>query len=263
MKILVTNDDGYNARGIHHLAKWLSPLGEVIVVAPDGPRSAQSMALTVSVPLRLTPIAAPDGSTDDNIKWYGVNGTPVDCVKLALNTLFREEPPAMVVAGINHGSNAAVNVIYSGTMGAVMEGCVCGIPSVGFSLTDHSPAADFTPCKPYVEKISRGVLEHGLPENLCLNVNIPDIDGIPEGMKVVRACRGRWSEEFKEYTDPQGHKFYLLTGNFINDEPEAEDTDEWCLAHRLVSVVPTSPERTAPRCEWPKWLLSAGDKFAK
>ncbi len=254
MRILVTNDDGFQARGIHNLVKWLAPLGKITVVAPDGPRSAQSMAITINTPLRLTPISAPDGSCNPDIEWYCVNGTPVDCVKLALNTIFRNEKPAMVVAGINHGSNSAVNVIYSGTMGAVMEGCICKIPSIGFSLTDHSPDADFTPCKPYVEKISKAVMEHGLPENLCLNVNIPNISGTPEGMRVVRACQGRWSEEFKEYTDPQGKKFYLLTGEFLNDEPENENTDEWCLAHRIVSVVPTNPERTAPQSEWPGWL---------
>ncbi|MDE7381136.1 MAG: 5'/3'-nucleotidase SurE [Muribaculaceae bacterium] len=254
MKILVTNDDGFQARGIHHLAKWLSPFGKVIVVAPDGPRSAQSMAITVNVPLRLSPIPAPDSNSDSNIEWYSVNGTPVDCVKLAMNTIFRDEKPDMVVAGINHGSNSAVNVIYSGTMGAVMEGCICNIPSIGFSLTSHDPMADFAPCKPFVEILAAGVLKHGLPENVCLNVNIPDIDGVPEGMRVVRACRGRWTEEYKEYKDPQGKNFYMLTGSFINEEPEAEDTDEWCLSHRLVSVVPTTPERTAPRGEWPKWL---------
>ncbi len=176
---------------------------------------------------------------------FKVNGTPVDCVKLSMHRIL-DRRPDMVVSGINHGSNAAINVVYSGTMGAAMEGCAFGIPSIGFSLTDHSPDADFSPCRPWVERISRGVLEHGLPEGVCLNVNVPDVDSEPEEMRVVRACRGNWSDEYKEYTDPHGHKFYWLTGRFENEEPEATDTDEWCLAHGIVSVVPTLLDRTGP-----------------
>lgn len=249
MKILVTNDDGWQAAGIHRLAEWLSPLGEVTVVAPDGPRSGQSMAITVNGPLHLRHVAEENG-----IHWYAVNGTPVDCVKLSMHTLFQDGAPDLVVAGINHGSNAAVNVMYSGTMGAVFEGCEFGIPSIGFSLTDHSPEADFTPCRPYVEGITRAVIQNGLPAGVCLNVNIPDIDGLPDGMKVVRAARGRWNDEYQEYTDPHGHKFYWLCGKFINDEPDNADTDEWCLKHRMVSVVPTLLERTQPLADWPDWL---------
>ena len=176
---------------------------------------------------------------------FKVNGTPVDCVKLSMHRIL-DRRPDMVVSGINHGSNAAINVVYSGTMGAAMEGCAFGVPSIGFSLTDHSPDADFSPCRPWVERISRGVLEHGLPEGVCLNVNVPDVDSEPEEMRVVRACRGNWSDEYKEYTDPHGHKFYWLTGRFENGEPEASDTDEWCLAHGIVSVVPTLLDRTGP-----------------
>lgn len=238
--VLVSNDDGIEAAGVHRLVEWLSPMVDIVCVCPDAPRSGQSMAITVNSPLRAIRVADHAGAM-----MFKVNGTPVDCVKLSMHRIL-DRRPDMVVSGINHGSNAAINVVYSGTMGAAMEGCAFGVPSIGFSLTDHSPDADFSPCRPWVERISRGVLEHGLPEGVCLNVNVPDVDSEPEEMRVVRACRGNWSDEYKEYTDPHGHKFYWLTGRFENGEPEASDTDEWCLAHGIVSVVPTLLDRTGP-----------------
>lgn len=243
--ILVSNDDGIEASGVHKLIEWLLPLGDVVAVCPDGPRSGQSMAITVNDALRLTPVEPYLGA-----EMYKVNGTPVDCVKLSMHVALPHRPD-VVVAGINHGSNAAINVIYSGTMGAVMEGCAFGIPSVGFSLTDHSPSADFRPCKPFVEKIIRGVLANSLPEGVCLNVNIPHDKGTLHEMRVVRACKGNWNDEYEEYTDPHGKKFYWLKGEFENEEPDAEDTDEWCLRHGIVSVVPVMLDRTADvSLEW-------------
>ena len=239
--ILVSNDDGIQALGVHKLIDWLLPFGDVVAVCPDGPRSGQSMALTVNDALRVNEEEQYTGA-----RMFKVNGTPVDCVKLAMHTVL-ERRPDLVVAGINHGSNAAINVLYSGTMGAVMEGCAFGIPSVGFSLTDHSSRANFMPCKEAVEKIAGGVLEHGLPEGVCLNVNIPHDKGIPKEIRYVRSCRGNWSDEYSEYTDPHGKKFYWLTGKFINEEPNATDTDEWCLSHGIVSVVPIELERSAAR----------------
>lgn len=247
--ILVTNDDGYEARGFYELIRRLQPMGEVVGVCPDGPRSGQSMAITVNQALRVTRLEDFQGSAI-----YKVNGTPVDCVKIAMHVVLDGRRPDLVAAGINHGSNAAINVIYSGTMGAVFEGCAFRIPSVGFSLTDHSLKADFTPCLPYVDRISREVLRHGLPEGMCLNVNIPNINHAPERMRVVRACRGNWSNEYKEYTDPHGGKFYWLQGTFENEEPDNSDTDEWCLAHGIVSVVPTLLDRTMPLRDSPAWM---------
>lgn len=241
MKILVSNDDGYQALGVRKLMEWLAEFGEVIGVCPDSPRSGQSMAITFQDVLRLERV---DGWTGTG-KMYKCNGTPVDCVKLAMHTVMNGEAD-MVVAGINHGSNAAVNVVYSGTMGATMEGCAFGIPSIGFSLTDHHPNANFEPCKPFVKKIVEAVIKHGLPEGVCLNVNVPNIDEVPAGMRIVRQARGKWTDEYKEYTDPFGRPFYMLTGAFVNEEPDAEDTDEWCLRHHLVSVVPTLLDRTVP-----------------
>lgn len=237
--ILVSNDDGIQARGVHCLIDRLLKFGDVVCVCPDGPRSGQSMAITVNDALRITPVDDYHGAA-----MYKVNGTPVDCVKLAMNTVAVRRP-ALVVAGINHGSNAAINVVYSGTMGAVFEGCAFGIPSIGFSLTDHSPDADFTPCLPVIDLIVGNVLEQGLPEGVCLNVNVPDISGVPSEIRMVRGCKGNWSDEYKEYTDPHGKKFYWLTGKFVNEEPDNEDTDEWCLAHGIASVVPVTLDRTA------------------
>lgn len=251
--ILVTNDDGIAAPGVHRLIDFITPLGDVVCVCPDRPRSGQSMAITVAEALRIH-------NHDDynGAKMYSVNGTPVDCVKLAMHTLLPRRPN-IVVTGINHGSNAAINVVYSGTMGAAFEGCACGIPSIGFSLTNHSLDADFAPCGSFVETIVREVLAHGLPEGICLNVNIPDSFVPPTEMRLARAANGHWDEEYKPYADPWGHPFYLLSGDFVNEEPDATDTDEWCLAHGIVSIVPSALDRTAPQSDVPQWIK---DRFS-
>ncbi len=247
--ILVSNDDGYLARGVRELMKCLSTMGEVVGVCPDAPRSGQSMAITVNSPLRVR-----EEEDVDGMKMYSVNGTPVDCVKMAMHVVLRGRRPDLMVSGINHGSNASINVVYSGTMGATFEGCAFGIPSVGFSLTDHDPNADFSSCLPFVTRLCEGVLSGGLPDGVCLNVNIPNTVFPPTEMRLVRACKGNWSDEYEEYTDPHGHKFYWLKGTFRNDEPDADDTDEWCLSHGIVSVVPTMLDRTAPMTGLPEWL---------
>lgn len=238
--ILVSNDDGIEAAGVHRLVEWLSALGDVVCVCPDSPRSGQSMAITVSSPLRLTSLPDYKGA-----RMYKANGTPTDCVKLAMHQVL-DRRPDLVAAGINHGSNAAVNVVYSGTMGAVMEGCAFGIPSIGFSLTDHSPDADFSPCRFLTERIVKAVLTDGLPDGVCLNVNFPAGHSELNEMRIVRAARGKWTDEYEAYTDPHGYPFYWLKGKFENEEPDATDTDEWCLSHGITSVVPTLLDRTAP-----------------
>lgn len=238
--ILISNDDGIDARGVHVLIDCLSKFGDIVCVCPDGPRSGQSMAITVNGPLRITRLQDYNGA-----KMYKVNGTPVDCVKLAVYVAL-DRRPDLVVAGINHGSNSAINVVYSGTMGAAFEGCAFGIPAIGFSLTDHSPNADLEPSKQFVETIAKAVIDNGLPQGVCLNVNIPDSDVAPTEMRVVRACKGNWSDEYQEFSDPSGKPFYWLTGKFTNEEPESTDTDEWCLANGIVSVVPVALDRTVP-----------------
>ena len=237
--ILISNDDGIDANGVYALIDFVAELGDIVCVCPDGPRSGQSMAITVNSALRISQLPDYNGA-----KMYKVNGSPVDCVKLAVYVL--NQKPDLVLSGINHGSNAAINVVYSGTMGATFEGCAFGIPSIGFSLTDHNPQANMLPCKPFVQKITKAVLENGLPADICLNVNIPNSEIPPTKMRVVRACKGNWSDEYQPYVDPSGKPFYLLTGKFTNEEPEATDTDEYCLANGIVSIVPVKLDRTAP-----------------
>ncbi len=235
--ILITNDDGDVAKGIQVLTRLMCQLGDVIVVAPDGPRSAQSNAITVTHPIRFKLTEESEG-----LKKYTCTGTPTDCVKLALNEIV-ERKPDLIVSGINHGSNAAVNVIYSGTMGAVLEGCENGILSIGFSICDHSYNADFSYFEPFILKIASQALEKGLPRGVCLNVNAPV--GAIKGVKAARQCDGQWTKEFAKRIDPQGRSYFWLTGNFENYEPEAQDTDEWALNNGYVSIVPTKIDMTA------------------
>lgn len=245
--ILVSNDDSYRAPGVRVLVDRLLRLGDVVCVCPEQPQSGQSMALTVNSPLRITELPDYNGA-----KMYNVNGTPVDCIKLAMHHIL-DRRPALVAAGINHGSNSAINVLYSGTMGAAMEGAAFGIPSIGFSLTDHSWEADFSPCLKAIDVLSVAALEYGMPVDTALNVNVPNISGEPKGMQLCVPCRGLWNDEYKEYTDPHGRKFYWLTGKFENLEPDNTLTDEWALDHGLISLVPVGIERSAgttPQIEW-------------
>ena len=235
--ILITNDDGINARGVFYLAEAVKDMGEVYIVAPDTAQSGQSSAMSMKTPLRITQYPERDG-----IKVFSVNGTPVDCVKLALHTIVPRRPD-LLLSGINHGSNAGNNIIYSGTMGAVLETCMLGIPSIGYSYLSHSPEADFSNTLPFLKSITQRVIEQGLPTDICLNVNFPK--GEIKGAKVVRAARGYWTEEYANYVDPQGKPFYLLTGNFKNAEPEAEDTDYYWLDRGYASIVPARPDQSA------------------
>lgn len=246
----MSNDDGIDAPGVHALIDRLLVYGDVICVCPDAPRSGQSMAITVNSPLRITRLDDYKGA-----RMYKTNGTPVDCIKLAMYNIV-DRLPSLVVSGINHGTNASINVVYSGTMGAAFEGCAYGIPSIGFSLTNHSHDADFEPCFPFVDAIVTGVLKNGMPKGVCLNVNIPDSEIAPTEMRLTKSCKGNWTDEYKEYTDPNGKKFYWLTGKFINDEPDNPDTDEWCLSHGIVSVVPVMLDRTAPDTSDFNWIDS-------
>ena len=235
--ILVTNDDGINAKGISSLTDYLLPLGDVVVVAPDSARSGQSAAITVSAPLRVAQVEEREGYMS-----FKTTGTPVDCIKLALNVLF-EDRPDLIVSGINHGSNAGVSVVYSGTMGAVFEGIIHGIPSIGFSLCNFSPDANFEICRPVVEMLCRRSLDNPLPEGMGLNVNIPAVDEIA-GVRVCRAARGKWVSEYDSRIDPFGRPYHWLTGYFENAEPDAEDTDEYNLERKYISVVPVTPDHS-------------------
>ncbi|MDR3060366.1 MAG: 5'/3'-nucleotidase SurE [Prevotella sp.] len=235
--ILITNDDGYRAKGIEALIDSVKELGEVVVVAPDGPRSGMSSAITSLQPLRADLI-----KNEPDYKLYISTGTPVDCIKLGINEL-AERKPDIVLSGVNHGSNAAVAVIYSGTMGAAIEGAVFKIPSIGFSLLDHDHNADFSFAKKYIRAITEQVLKEGLPSGTCLNVNIPKGGGI-KGIRVCRQTSGQWINEFMPSKDGANKQIYWLTGDFENDEPNDDMTDEWALANGYVSVVPVKVDMT-------------------
>ncbi len=236
--ILITNDDGIHARGITHLINTALKFGDVVAVAPDMPQSGKSSAITVNTPLTVS-THAPIGEA----RIYSVNGTPVDCVKLGIHAVL-DRKPDLLLSGINHGSNAAVNNIYSGTMGAAMEGCLLGIPSIGYSLLDHSPDANFEPLTSFIEEITHKILCNGLPKGICLNVNFPS-DCTPQGLKTVRAAKGRWTEEYADYTTPHGTPFYWLTGKFLNEEPGNTETDEYWLSQKYGTIVPIQPDQTA------------------
>lgn len=235
--IFVTNDDGIEAPGLKALIDAVKDKGEVIAVAPALPQSGKSSAITCDDMLRVT--ARPDYG---DVKMYAVGGTPVDCVKIGLFAVV-DRKPDLLVSGINHGSNSGDNVNYSGTMGAVMEGCLQGIPSIGFSLLHHSWQADFSRCGKIISEVTGNVLAEGLPADVCLNVNIP-AKCEPKGLKVAEASRGRWSEEYSRYTDPHGRPYYWLTGTYIDLDPDDDRTDNYWLARQYATIVPVRPDQT-------------------
>ena len=235
--ILITNDDGYHAKGIESLTEAMKGLGEIIVFAPDSPRSGMSSAISTSTPLRAKMIHQEEGLTT-----YICNGTPVDCVKLALNE-FVDRKPDLLVSGINHGSNAGISVLYSGTMGAAIEGCIFEIPSIGFSLCDFHPDADFTATTQVAHSLAVKVLEKGLPKGVCLNVNVPV--GEIKGVKITTQTQGKWVNEYKRSQDGAGRDIFWLTGNFENWDMDNELNDEWALTNGYAAVVPVKIDMTA------------------
>jgi 5'-nucleotidase len=238
--ILVCNDDGITSRGIRALTETMMQLGEVVVVAPDSPQSGMGHAITVANTLRL------DKSTifeTEGIQAYECSGTPADCVKLAKHHVLAGRTIDLLVSGINHGGNSAISVLYSGTMSAALEGAIEGIPSIGFSLLDHSMEADFSPALEYVKKIAAQVLENGLPKNIALNVNLPTEKEI-KGVRICRQAKAFWKEEFDIRKDPYGREYFWMAGNLYNED-KGEDTDEWALANGYVSIVPCQFDMTA------------------
>lgn len=238
--IFLTNDDGFDSRGMEALIDIARRFGRVVVVAPERPQSGMSHAFTMLSPLFIRKVREKEG-----LEVYALSGTPVDCVKVAFDYLLRERKVDLVLSGINHGSNSAVNVLYSGTMGAAIEGSFYDCPSVGLSLDDHSEDADFEAAVVYGKRIVRSVLEKKVELPLCLNVNVPvGKPGELHGIRLCRQNRGFWREEFYRHEDPRGRAYFWLTGDFVNGEPGAEDTDEWALAHGYVSVVPVQVDLT-------------------
>ncbi len=238
--ILVCNDDGITAPGIKALIEAVEPLGDVVVVAPDSPQSGMGHAITIGDPIRMHQVEGLFGT----IKAFEVSGTPVDCVKLAVDKIINRKP-SLLVSGINHGANNSINVLYSGTMSAAMEGAIEGIPSIGFSLCDFSHYADFTLAGKIARLVSQQVLEHGLQPDTLLNVNIPKLDEADfKGIRICRQAKSKWSENFEERVDPRGRKYFWMTGAF-NLLEEGDDTDEWALRNGYASIVPTQFDLTA------------------
>lgn len=236
--ILITNDDGITAPGIMNLVESVKDLGKIIVVAPDKPQSGMGHAITIGQPLRLHKVNVFEG-----IESYSCTGTPVDCVKLAVDKVLHRKPD-LCLSGINHGANHSINVIYSGTMSAAVEAAIESIPSAGFSLLDYNIEADFTGARKYTREVVELMLATELDKHTILNVNIPSLP--PELLKGIRICRqayAKYEEDFIERADPHGRMYYWLTGEFVNFD-KGKDTDVWALAHNYVSVVPVQFDLT-------------------
>jgi 5'-nucleotidase len=238
--ILVTNDDGVSAPGIRALINVMATIGEVIVVAPDKPQSAMGHAITINSTLYLDKIS----KENDVITEYSCSGTPVDCVKLAVNEILKRKPD-LCVSGVNHGSNSSINVIYSGTMSAAVEAGIEGIPAIGFSLLDYNWNADFEPIKSFIKQIALETLEKKLPEGVILNVNFPKLkEKEIKGIKICRQAKALWVEKFDKRKTPFGKDYYWLSGEFVNQD-KGNDTDEWALENGYISVVPVQFDLTA------------------
>ncbi|MFT3843487.1 MAG: 5'/3'-nucleotidase SurE [Lacibacter sp.] len=237
--ILITNDDGVTAPGIRNLAEAVKDLGKVVIVAPDKPQSGMGHAITIGSPLRMQQLHIMDG-----VETWQTSGTPVDCVKLAVDKVLHGKPD-ICLSGINHGANHSINVIYSGTMSAAIEASIESIPSIGFSLLNFSMEADFSASKIYARKIVEQVLASGKTDkHLCLNVNIPNVDAsLIKGIKICRQAYAKYVEEFHQRKDPAGRNYYWLTGEFKNFD-KGKDTDVWALEHNYVSVVPVQFDLT-------------------
>lgn len=239
--ILITNDDGIHASGIRFLIKIMNTFGDVVVVAPDAPQSGMGHAITINDTLYCEAITI---NKNEPQKEYSCSGTPVDCVKIAVNEILKRKPD-LCVSGINHGSNSSINVIYSGTMSAAVEAGTQGIPAIGFSLLDYSLEANFKPSEKFIKSIVSECLKNGMPNGVVLNVNIPKLsENKIKGIKICRQANGHWEEVFDKRINPVGREYYWLSGKFVNKD-KGEDTDEWALENGFISVTPTQYDLTA------------------
>lgn len=235
--ILISNDDGINAKGLHALVVMLSPLGNLFVVAPDRARSGASCSITSEYPIKQTLVKSEDGLT-----MYSCTGTPADCVKLALDQMLGRQPD-LIVGGINHGNNATINIHYSGTVGIAIEGTLHGIPSIAYSLDNQSADADFAPLTSYIRHITSLVLEKGLPFGSCLNVNFPSAQAFA-GTRICRMAYSSWIDEYTLCNHPHGEHYYWLGGECTNDEPDESDTDSWALERDFIAITPIKVDAT-------------------
>ena len=242
MNIVVVNDDGWGTAGIRLLAKEMTKLGHVTVIAPDGPRSGNGACITVDKPITLTRVEEHDLN---GAEVFVTNGTPADCIKLAREVVFKDKPIDLLVSGINHGSNAAINAMYSGTIGACMVAAEKGIPAVGWSINDHHMDVDLHWLQPFLADVTQHLLEEGIAPRTCFNINAPV--GEIEGIRWTRQCAGHWTNELVPVKDSQAEGVlgaWKLGGEFINEEPSATDTDIWAMEHQLLAVTPLSIDWT-------------------
>lgn len=249
--ILITNDDGYQSNGIQSLINAVKDLGEIMIVAPDGPQSGMGHAITVNYPVRCNTT-----NIYGSLNAYCCSGTPVDCVKMGMY-LLNGRRPDIILSGINHGTNVSTNILYSGTMGAAVEGALEEIPSIGFSLTDSSENPDFSYSEKLVRLITQKVLENGIKKGTCLNVNIPNVtESKIKGIKVCRQGRAFWKDNFDKRKDPSGKNYYWLTGSFSSKESD-QNTDINYLENNFVTIVPTQYDMTCHNSitELNKWEL--------
>jgi 5'-nucleotidase len=230
--VLISNDDGINAPGIAILAQAISKIADVVIVAPEKQQSAVGHAITMNDPLRVQKVYR-----DGQLYGYAVNGTPADCVKIAIRMLL-ERKPDLVISGINHGSNTAISVIYSGTVSAATEGTILGIPSIAVSLTTFAPEADFTYAAKFAVRMAEAVLEKGLPKGTLLNVNVP---AVPEadiaGAMVTKQGKSIWNDEFESRRDPNNREYFWLKGDLMELDT-GEDIDQGAILRNKVSVTP-------------------------
>jgi len=241
--IVVSNDDGITAKGIRTLVELMQQIGDVVVVAPNSPQSGMGHAITIANPLRLYP-----SDIFANVPAYECSGTPADCIKLARHHVLKDRLPDLVVSGINHGSNSAISVLYSGTMSAAIEAAIEGIPAIGFSLCDYTSNPDFSHVHEHVLTIARNVLERGMMRGTALNVNFPARSAEPlNGIRICRQANAKYQERFDERRDPHGRRYFWLEGDFVNFDLHAEDTDEYALSQNATSVVPCQYDMTSYR----------------
>lgn len=237
--ILITNDDGITSRGIRKLVELMSELGEVVVVAPDSPQSGMGHAITVGDPLRIR-----QNRIFEGVEAYECSGTPADCVKLAKYQIFKDRKLDLVVSGINHGSNASISVLYSGTMSAAIEAAIEGTPSIGFSLCDYNPKADLDHVDEHLINITREAIKKDIPKGIALNVNFPAKQNEPiQGVKICRQALAKFEDTFDERFDPYGRNYYWMVGNFMNHD-KGRDNDVWAINNNYVSIVPCQFDMT-------------------
>ncbi len=231
MNILISNDDGIDATGIKVLTKFLKKIGNVTVVAPRTEQSAVGHAITMKVPLRVT-----EYYENGNFFGYAVDGTPADCVKMGIKNIMKVKPD-IVVSGINHGSNTAINIVYSGTVSAAREAAIMDVPSLAISIADHHPK-NFEFAGKVARELTKMVVKHGLPTGTLLNVNIPDL---PEeqikGILPTLQGKTKWDDVYEERIDPYGDKYYWLTGKLIEADGKLE-MDHFAVKNNYVAVTP-------------------------